>query len=1688
MPDSTTTEPTAERTTYDTLLVLHAISALTQRPGGSPVEALQLVRTLVARTHLLTADAPLPPDSLRYEGPREQLSGVGALLAEDMEPGSTGLQPQLLALREAGLVDKLYDFVARAERLSSSGGTSRTAPPPTPHPEGPETIHTLLRPAGGWSAIATLTPEFSALSPSLAEAPPDDKQSAEGSPPWSATGETFETEAQLALVQACRLAVTRGRAQPPRITVSFTSPGLHSPSAAQDGVSAAAVALTYLAQETGLPSPARKNVFVMAGITPEGQWTAPEDLHLWETVRASGMAVLSCSAGGWTLEEGGAPRTSAERSLNGAAELLWGSEWDGVQDRWHSESLQEQRWSIVYATPESRDVQGALVWQEDPDEPPLVESSQVASLHGQLLLQPKQGMVLGGPANSGKSVIARQLASRLEGQRWRILAVAPADKQLPLPGDLPAIVRSAMHLTGIVPGVKTLVVIEDLHPLERGDVGRVVSALVGEVGVGVLALTRFSEGSGVEWDSNNVSPMTAVVGQSEVGALAVQMADEHPQVYGGAADALPTLLEAARGDLWLLSRSMREESSKQTGDRSSPQADSPPSDPAGALSQVAPAEAEALRLLAAVSQLGDVVPEDYVSALSPETLNRFGARRSMGLVRIPSRHYARKVLKELTAAPDKDEGNAAAAVLASMSAPLESYLLKLFGDDRPHQLISLLRTCHAYDSILMAELFSKSAVRDAVAQWTQTGQVSAVCTVLTVCDRYLEPNWVPTRLPGILKRVPDAEGLTARTMSSVLRLISRYQHHAQQFEEFEALVQWLGKPGEGLEAVLNRPASVEDRYHLARKVFRLYHAESPALLIRSTDALVRDIRPLVAEDLIHVRKLDVLLSRCHRRMPDRNAQQHRRPLEGCQEIQDVLDHRPPANARFGVVVGWLSLQLHFNGRDIDWDQLIGSYELQVRAALGRATAAEVSLALSDLARNHRGFCTKMLNKVRATEQFRALLREAAPSEAAQLISVLSRIHSVTVRFLLYREADGVIEADASLARALANRVRKLTDGKGAGRLLSTTHRVDELYCHTAQTFAGTLAAHLGEQFALELLDDERRPSVLYYFLRGLWEAEADYRRRVEDSAFHLIVESIGSSYRLHRPWAAPLGLLLVGDDYFGEELLTKLSEALDPLPLAKRMTEPGLKAETFTALHQLARAVHPDIPQRYRARFDMDRLLVSLVPASPDSVAQRLRATATTLRMSGEENAQALLLSRFKQSVPSWDWADEIRKTPTTAALVQALDNLRKLDPVLATSVIHELDRTAEDGQSSYLQDSVMRSVSTPDQLANLLHSVDLIQPGQGRRLLEVLRQFHHAWTTFTEEFQYEQDPSNQGRIGRQLAGLGVLPGQGNLAWMKALVYEKWLKIVSHLASPRAVRDLLKLTYIWDEQWGHEIAASVDPGKLLSRLGLGSAADVKEVPGLLHILTLTGQRDLAHALVDRISTEGHPVLAQRLGLSGSAQFLRRLHALNRGDVDAFGVATSRVLESFLRRHLVVSPEVHWKTIGWAAQALHEVGQEHLLPHVAPSLPVNGAYGAEVSWAAAWLPDSSWKQAALDEALPAFQRSSRTWCQAELTTMALIACARTGRLEDPSVNETYWSLSAEASLGVLALAYRTAQDHEEMHQLLLALKPSVERRLQSRVHSVDPWRQELRSLLNQMRNPAEEARPSLFGPGGLLDRR
>lgn len=1657
---------------YETALALHAVAVLTEKPGKGGLAGLpDLVHYIKRRVETLTADCLLPARPLRCDVPTASLLGLGALLAEALEPGSTSLQDELAVLTDAGMTDALYDVLEQVENVYGDDFLTASRDSLPLGPSGDGDVHILLEPVRGWSVIATVTAEFSA-SPERASSPQAREQGGVSgfSRAWSPLGEEYLAETDRGLTAARRLVASLGRPQPPHIEAVLDPIAVQRPSTACSGTTAAAVALTYVAREARLPTPAQLGVLPLAGINPDGKWTTARNEKVGqEAAHAAGMRVLRCTTTGWLLDG----IEQRDLTLNGAAQALWGEKWTAVRRRWDTEALQAHRWRILYAS-QPAPIPADTGWGTEPAGLPLIETPHVSRLQDQYVLQTNLTMILGGPANSGKSVIARQLARRLEGLRWRTLTLAPMDRTLPLPEDLLAIVGSALRLTGITPDARTLVVLDDLRPLERWDIGSTVSALANRLGVSVLALARYGRGSGGDWESGTVSPLPAVVGREDVTAFARQLVEDHPDTYGSASGLLPLLIEASQRDLWMLVRLMRDAARRSDSGEAVTRDRVLAGFIRDKIAGTGLDHAQELRTVVAVSLVGESVPEEFLSENALELLTRLGVRQRDGEVQVPSAEYAKMLFDELSPPEDALRGH---DDFEEKVIPLVArHLSRLLSSERSGHVLRLLRACRAFDLTALEALLVAPEVWQGIERWAVTARPSYAAAVLAICDRYMEPEWVAALLPRVLDRVPETPGLDSRELSSVLSLVARYPHHLQNTDVLARFMQWLSEPESGLSAVLACPASLADRYYVARNLLRLHHERSPELIIDRTAAFLRGFTPTSAHDLMHIRKLDILLARCHREC---GRQFEGRPLERYPQIQDLLDYRPPNDAKADAIVAWISLKIHFD--NMDWIQLISDHENRLRTAFGNASGPEIAAVLGDLAKNHRGFCTKMMNHLRLDDRLRDVLRRATPADAAQVISTVGKIHSATVRALLYREVQGMLVPDEDLARMLANRIIKLKDGKGAGMLLSSTHKADALYCSTKETFAGTLAEHLGANFALQQVNNEIRASVLYHLLRGLWEAGASYRRQAEDRAFRLIVSTIRSPRRANRPFAAQLALLLAADDYFGEEFLKKLADAIEPQLLAQRMAQPGLREDAALHLHRLGRAVHPEVAQYYRAKLRLDRLLASFVPATASAVAQQLQVAATTLWMGGEESANALLLREFKEMVPGWDWGVEAGKAHSAFELSQTLNILYKLDPATATEATVTLTAVREDRRFNLLEEFVLRYALEPVQLTELLQSVEKVRPGYGRTLLQDHLQQNQLWDGFTKELQYEQDPITQGRTGRHLAGLGVIPQRGNLSWMKSLFNERWLKVTALLASPRAVTELLKLSYIWNRQWGHRLAASIDHGKIINRVRLGATWDLREIPGLLHILTLTGQREFAQELIDELEEFPADTLMAGLGLISGSQLLRRLQAQRPSIVPVHGHALARVLDQVMQRRLVIDPELHWKSIGWAAQALRQAGLESLLPTAAPNVPINPAHGAELCWAATWLSESDWTQRTLDEAFPAFLRAGRSWCQAEQVAMMLVAGFRSGRVDDPADDELYWSFATEAPLGTLTMVFHEGMSHDGGRAFLSSLKPELHKRLLSVVHQIDPWLGDLRSYLSRLPDPVAPDPASLFGP-------
>lgn len=1649
---------------YEATLALHALAVLT---GGSakagPDRFVELVRYLAGRGELLSTACPLPLRPLRYDV--EPPLGLGALLAEDLG-GAAGLRAELAAVRAAGLLEVVYELAEWAEEAAVSGRSAGRGGAAValgaPRRDG---VHVLLKPVADWSAVAAVAVDFHPVSASAAAATPPAGRV--GSASWSPLTRNFVVEADRAVECARRLLAGLGRPQAAGVRAFFDGMAVQSPSTFSEGTAAGAVALTYLAREAGLPSPAELGVFVVADVTADGRWRPSRHERVAvEAARACGLRVLAVGRDGeWSLDgEGGVQ--GAGTGLAAAAHLLWGEGWQEAQDRWHGELLREHGWKICYVSPGARScAEFPSAWGRS-DGLPVVEPPQVGVLQNQYVDHPRLGTVLGGPPNSGKTVIAYRLARRLEKLRWKVLVMAPSHKSLSAEGFLPALVRAAMALAGLSSRDRVLVVIEDLQPLEAVEIGDAVSSVVSEVGVGVLALARYSAEAVTEWESGTVSPVVAVVGAEEVAALAERMVEECPEVYGGAAQCLPALVKTCNNDLWLLGRLMREltfDPRRDPLDRVKDLVERHVRERAAGI----PRECrEPLWLVAALSELGEPVPVEYVPQDVLGSLTDFGVRRVDGGVQIPSQRYADSVLGALAS---KGKGG------SERRRVVVAHLVRLLREQRSERILSLLRVCRSYDPYLLSEILGDDEVGAGVAEWTQAGDVSTVASALVVCDRVMRPGWVAELLPKLIRRVVEGAGLSARRLSQVLRLIIRHHHHIQE-SDLDAFMEWLSNPETGLVRALNGATTMEERYFLARNVFRLYRGSAAELVVENQERFLQEVNPASARDLIGVRRLDKLVARCLRQT---EGLHFRRPLETEPQVQDLLEYSPPPGTGAGALMAWLSIQVHFR-RSADWDELISSYRTHLANALRRSAPSEIAAALNDLAENHRGFCTRLLNTLRVADQLRGVLRDATPAEAANLISTVSRIHSATVRYLLYREVNGVLVANSELASALVKRIRVFRDIKGAGMLLISTHRADELYCSTREGFAERVAEGLGRDFALQLVRHERRPSILYYFLRGLWEARASYRKDVESSALELIVRSLKRGGSRH--WAARLALLLAEDDYFGEELLGRLSERIDPEILALRMSQRPVRTESFVHLHRLGQAVHPDIPQRYRGMFDMDAMLSDFTAASPGEVAQKLRVAARTLMMSGFEDAAIVLLRRFGEVAPAWSWGEQLRRAQSVEELTQTLDNLRKFDPATANITVEELGTVAGQERFSVLQDFVLRSAGDPSQVTELLRAVNAIEPRWGLELLATLRQHGQRWETFTNELKYEQDPSSQGRIGRHLARMGVLPGRGDLPWMKELVEEKWLKVVHLLASPRAVTELLKLSFVWDDQWGQRLAGNIDHGKVLSRIRLGATEDLRAVPGLLNMLFLTRQYALAAEVVGCVEAFDDDDLAGRMGLAGACQLLRQLYRYRAATAEAFGAATARLLDTGRLRHLVIDQDSHWFALGWAAQTLRELGLESLLPTGDPVLRGTLASAAELCWAATWYSASEWARDVVGWTFPVLLRSVRSWRQGDRLAIALVAGARSGRVEELVRDDVFWRPMVDADTGLLTVAFREALKYPELTAVLKALKPALQQRVRSRVYRIDPWVGELRSLVARVPDPPGTS-GGLFGPGG-----
>ncbi|MET9608923.1 hypothetical protein ABZZ17_28315 [Streptomyces sp. NPDC006512] len=1660
-----------DATAYELRMALHALARAVDDPEtADPARTEKLLRRVLDSGLRSVRRGPLPMRPFAYQEADRPI-GPGALLAEYLDPGTTPLAP-LVKLLDPVLLDELAELCTAAEEHAADAGAATY-----PGPPGPDAVPLPLEPVADWSAIAWAGAVFGA---ERAEHTEPGRNTVR--PAWSALTPSATAETRRALDLARKLVSDMGREQPPRITVDLDLDGVHGPSAVAARGCAASLALAYLAGEAGLPGPAELGVLPLAGCAEDGTWTPYAPLgQVLEAAAREGLRCLWRDETGWRLQDDGEHRAHADPSLAGAARLLWGPSWEEVRGHWARETLDTHDWRVLH--PDPGPVPEGGDWLHG-DGAPLVALDLVDELTERFGEWPHSRVIQSGFRNSGKTVCARQVVSRLEAKGWRTVVLAPRSRQLPPADALPALVKAALWATGSEDAARTLVVLEDLHALEDGDIGQALASL-GDLKIAVLALTRYVDGAATDWDSHGITTHLTQVTPEELRALAQRLVGEHPDAYTAEDDRhLERAVDACHSDLRVLTDLLLRDGhgpDEQGG-------------PEGRLRRQAARvrttlDAEgvaAVCRIAAVSVLDEGVPESHVDGLPVPARQALGIAVRDGVATIASEVRAQAILAEFS--PDGASG---------LLVHTEEYLLRLLAEDGHERVRALLAHCAAYDSGRLEDLLERPALRSAIVAWAARAHPPTALRLLRLCGEHSEAGWITATLPTVVSRVRDTPALSVGDLTTALLLLWDHQYALDGHPVTRELLEWIGgAPEGGMDAVLARPSTLSQRFGFVRALLRLSGNDTVATdtvcgwAETRAEELVRGASVGSHHDLVHVRRMDDLLywwSREARGATEapRDGRKTLRPLE--KPAQRLLEEHPTSQTPLAAVLSWMSLRLYYDG-DADWDKLIRSHERQIRAGIARADAIQISSALADLAKTNRGLCTRLLNTLELARPLVSILKKASPAEASILIATVRNIHGATVKSLLYSNPRGAHEspkADVALARELVRGIRRHRDARGAGMLLTSVSLADDLYCDTREGFGYRLACEIGPELARDLLESERRrPAIVYHFLRGLWEAGADYREDLEEQALQLVVSSIRAQRGAARPWGPRLAMLLIEDDYFGQEFLRRLAERIDPQMLCDRMLNPRLDPQSMVYTHRLGLAIDPDIGKEYARRVKLDLNIRGQLATSPSHLAQKLQVTANTLRAGGRPDATLLVLKQFRQEAPEWDWTQKIRKIGRSGAFTDAVNTLRGLDPGAASGTVAKLT-AGEDPRLSPVQDLLARSVVNPALTADLLVAVERCVPGGGKKALEHLRDRPNRWRIFTEGLTYEQDPIQQGNIGRMLAPLGVMPRQETTGWMRTLVFNRWASTLPSMAGPMAISAMLRLSHIWQPQWGEQLAACVDERKLLRRLDLGMRPDLRNLPGLINVLRLTGRDDVVESVVHRLASFEPRLFAEALGLKQGAELLR---ALRQADADPgfFAPAFGQLLTKVVGRPLVTDAEKHWISIGWAAQMLRDVGFEGHVTTARPVLePQYVPFGAYVAWAATWLPASDWSTAALPEALDAFERGGDSAWHPRATAMALVAAARAGRLAGTEALDSHWWAATEAGPSLLTLLCREAEGTPAIAAYLRTPRVAAALRAKVAQAGATTWfcHRELSALVGRLCPPAP---PRPARPVGTLD--
>ncbi|MCT9075077.1 hypothetical protein [Streptomyces fulvoviolaceus] len=1389
------------------------------------------------------------------------------------------------------------------------------------------------------------------------------------------------------------------------------------------------LALWLLGRSFGLEAPA---------LLAAGRFDGREFVATSQPGLAADRDLLVPATGGWELRpaDGSKPRrTTAPRTLDGAASVVWGAEWERCKRDAHAAELDRLGWHFID-------------WSETPEEQPLPDLPvvQVHNLQRYCLDKSAPGSVaiLGGTRQSGRSAVVRQVARRLNRHKrpWLVQVIAGATRVLP---DRHTALEVATHALGAGPGeepARRLLVFEDLQPTGDGNAAEVLRLVAQRLRITVLGVLEYAEGSTTDWDTDDTFVATAVVGQEARRLFVEELAAadrtlDPARAFDAVAARTPvdlrTLTKLMKGDTGAAARRSARFAELDEDRRA------------------------ALVRAAALSLVSADVPEATLATLRDEDRELFG----IGPGRAPSTARLTGtddclVLLELHAPAKPGAPRRRAAVGALVEQQVRPELEQLLMDGDP-LVVERLRGVRLYQEHVARSLLRTADQAGLLAEWAATAPLLSVADLTGLSE--LMPDRMAQKVVEKLA-VRACQATEPLTPGGLLALM----HARERFDTLlptdinDDLVSWLI---DAVDDVFHRSAGRPDeRFAMLGLLERMDRDDAADLVAARALDVLTGLRVRV-EDYRLVQKVDQL----HRRVSRRTWQDAPLfPVDQEGPVEELLERKPdPAD---GIPVLFEAMNLRLCLVDRGWLITYEKYQTALNQALRSATAHELALALQGIRSPIPQFSTWLLNSTNKEswqdfpDRARTLLHKASPSDAATLLGAVARANGTTAQTIISGGPD-----PERLARTLAERAATSGDAKGIGQLLSAAQSIEDLFQEGASSFANDLAETLGVQNVLKMIRYDPRTSVRYHVIKGVWDARASYRGELLDEALTVVVDSLRHG-RKH--WGAEIALRLMQEPELGLIALEELHDRTTPQMLLRGMTSANT-AHGRAAFHRLGRAVHPEVPALFLQKWELEPFVEGLTTASPTAALEVCAAVARTLADADLPEPGPLIAA---ETGGAELWARRLREGRNQEAFVQAVRHLTALRPETAGEVLDRLRatksrrRVAGQDADALLMRLRHALFAEPTCAPALLRAVHRVRPQLARDLAADVAEDKHATFVFCGELQQIQNPVAQSAAALDLVRVGVARTSPLVkSWIDQVKTVR-MQSVQRFAGPRAVTSLLRMLAAWEQGWGPDAAKRVNVRNVVRRLSRGALTDVTDAVALIRTTAALDNPDGARQILAELLRPGIARLADHVDLDTLCALVDVAGELAPEEVPKLSHALGAALRSYVGRPVVSDERAHWLRVGRASRTLNRV-KAGPLSVGDPRLPPNAAYAPVVAWAATGLDQPGWGNDALGRAAGrlAALRSQPTVptvpaapVSVPLPDVTDRACAlsATGRGCAPELREsrTDWDVGS-APFWLLRILYAEAADDAYLAAALAAGEPVVRERV-DRVTSRADW--------------------------------